>query len=148
MKTFAIGLLLMGVSVLSGCASGPKFTEVKSSIPVVAADQGRVYFYRSNSLVGSAIQPDIFLNGDKVGSSVPGGFFFVDRVPGDYQVSTTTEVEKQVTFTLEKGQQRYIKTTISFGVIAGRVQPELVDPATAEQEIVESSYIGTVQLKK
>lgn len=148
MKSFSVGLLLIGMSILGGCASGPKFTEVKAAIPAVAPDQGRVYFYRSNSVFGAAIQPDIFLNGDKVGTSVPGGFFFVDRLPGDFQVSTTTEVEKQATFTLEKGQQRYIKTTISLGVLAGRVQPELIDPATAEQELIESSYTGTLQLKK
>lgn len=148
MKKVLIVLGMAGTLLLSGCASGPKFGEVKASIPPAASDQGRIYFYRSGSLVGSAVQPDIMLNGEKVGTSVPGGFFFVDRAPGDYRVSTSTEVEKQATFTLEKGQFRYIKTTVHFGVMVGRVQPELIDPVTAEQEIVETSYVGTTALKK
>lgn len=128
--------------LLSACASGPKLAEVQASIPNLKSDQGRIYFYRSSSIVGAAIQPSINLNGAVVGDSKPGGFFFVDQAPGPKEVSTTTEVEKKLTFTLEAGQTRYVKTTIGFGVVAGRVYPELVDNATGEKELQETSYIG------
>lgn len=140
------GLLLVLAVALTGCASGPKFTEVKSSIPTIGANKGRIYFFRSNSLVGSAIQPSVTLNGEKVGDSVPGGFFFVDRTPGNYEVSMSTEIERKASFTLEQGQTRYIRMTIGFGILAGRVHPELVDASQAETELLESSYIGTTPL--
>jgi hypothetical protein len=35
-----------------------------------------------------------------------------------------------------------VRTTISFGVIAGRVQPELMDRSTGDKELAETSYIG------
>jgi hypothetical protein len=57
-------------------------------------------------------------------------------------VATSTEVEKKLTFTLGAGETRYVKTTISFGIVAGRVQPELVDKAVGEKEILDTSYIG------
>jgi hypothetical protein len=77
-----------------------------------------------------------------VGDSKPGGFFFVDLPPGNVEVSTTTEVEKKATFTLERGQTRYVRTSPSFGILVGRIVPELVDTATGESELREMSYIG------
>jgi len=131
------------VLMLSACAAtGPKMAEVKSSIPALKASEGRIYFYRADSMFGAAIQPTIKLNGQDVGSSKPGGFFFVDAAPGPKEVSTETEVEKKLTFALSPGETRYVKTRVGFGVIAGRVYPELVDKAVGEGEIAQASYIG------
>lgn len=142
MKYFRVCAALFLSILVSACASGPKFSEIQTTIPALKADQGRVYFYRSSSMLGAAIQPSILLNGAVVGDSQPGGFFFVDHAPGAKEVSISTEVEKKLTFTLEPGQTRYVKTVIGFGVIAGRVYPELVDSATGEKEILDAGYIG------
>lgn len=64
------------------------------------------------------------------------------------EVSTATEVEKKLTFMLEAGQTRYVRTVIGLGVIAGRAYPELVDNATAEKEMADSSYFGTALSSK
>ena len=128
--------------LLGACASGPKMGEVASSIPLLKADEGRIYVYRSNSMLGAAIQPSVYLDGKEVGSSKPGGFFYVDAKPGSHEIATSTEVEKKLSFTLERGQTRYVKTVISMGILAGRVQPELVDDATGASELKEMSYIG------
>jgi len=72
LKTVAI---LTGALLLTACASGPKFADVKSSIPPLAEDKARIYFYRPGSMGGAAVQPSILLNGEKVGNSKPGGFF-------------------------------------------------------------------------
>jgi hypothetical protein len=127
---------------ISACATGPKYHTMKESIPALAPGKGRIYFYRSNSFVGAGVQPSIKLNNQVVGKSKPGGFFFVDRSPGDIEISTATEVEKKLTFKLEDKQTRYVKTYISIGLLLGRVYPELVDNETGEKEIAESSYIG------
>ena len=129
-------------AVLSGCASGPKHAEVRASIPTLKPEEGRIYFYRSGSLLGAALQPHVLLNGSAVGQSVPGGFFFVDRPAGSMEVATATEVEKKLTFTLDRGQTRYVKTTVGFGIAVGRIYPELIDNATGETEIQDTSYIG------
>jgi hypothetical protein len=135
----------LGVAVAflaAGCASGPPLSEVQATLPRLAADKGRVWFYRSSSPFGAAIQPTIKLNGEAVGDSVPGGVFFKDVAPGDYAVSTTTEVDRQLTFTLAAGQERYVKTSIGFGVAVGRIHPELIDPEEARKDIATLSYTG------
>jgi hypothetical protein len=128
--------------LLGACASGPKMSEVASSIPPLKADEGRIYFYRSNSMMGAAIQPSVYVDGKVVGSSKPGGFFYVDARPGSHEVACSTEVEQKLTLTLDRGQTRYVRTAISMGLLAGRVQPELVDDATGANELKSMSYIG------
>jgi len=81
------------------------------------------------------------LNGVVVGESKP-GVFFVDQAAGNKEVSTSTEVEKKLSFTLDPGQTRYVRTVIGLGFFVGRVYPELVDDATGQKEVEDASYIG------
>jgi hypothetical protein len=135
-------LAVLALALLSACASGPKFGEVEKTFPQVAAGQGRIWFYRSGIMWGAGIQPSVNLNGVQVGDSVPGGFFYVDRPAGNYEVLLSTEVDRKLTFTLEPLQERYIRMTVGLGAIIYRVYPELIDPAEARKEIVELSYTG------
>ncbi len=144
---FRFAALLM-VALLTACASGPKHSEVASSIPGLKPDQGRVYLYRSNSMMGAAIQPNITINGRVMGESKPGGFFFVDLPAGPVEIATSTEVEKKLTFTLDAGQIRYVRTSIGFGLMVGRVYPELVDNAVGQKEVADTSYTGTALSKR
>src|SRR6266481_3990502 len=98
--------VLCVISLLGACATGPKYSEIKSGIPGLKPTEGRIFVYRNTSmLVGGALQPVVFLNGLKVGVSSPGGFFFVDRAPGPMEVSASTEVEKRLTFDLAAGDR-------------------------------------------
>ena len=133
--TLALGLLL------AGCATGAKYTEVAPTIAPVPPAQGRIYFYRPSAL-GAAVQPDIKLNGEKVGTAKPHGFYFVDRDPGNYEVTAATETEKKLTFVLEAGQERYVRLKIQLGGLVGRIVPELVDKQEAEGEMKDLSYIA------
>ena len=83
-------LSLALLSLLVGCASGPKYPEAVSTFPQLAASQGRIVFYRNGVPVGMAVQPDVKLNNDVVGRSVPNQFFYVDRPAGNYVVSCST----------------------------------------------------------
>lgn len=141
--------VLAAVGLLTACAaSGPKMAEVGASIPALKADEGRVYFYRVNSMMGAAIQPNVVVNGKVAGESKPGGFFFVTLPAGPVEVSTASEVEKKLTFTLEAGQTRYVRTKIGFGLMVGRVYPELVDAAEGAKELAETSYTGPALPKR
>ena len=136
-------IALVASALLAGCAtSGPRFTEMGSAMnPTPAPGTGRIYFYRT-AVLGAAVQPDVRLNGDVVGKAVPRGFFFVDRPPGNCEVTTSTEVERKLTFTLEPDQVRYVRLNISMGLFVGHVYGELVDEAKGASEIASMRYVG------
>jgi len=74
-------------------------------IPPVGQDLGRVFFYRT-SILGAAIQPDVKLNGEKVGSAKPKGFFYVDRPAGAYKGGDEHGGHPYAQFHLEKNQDK------------------------------------------
>lgn len=148
MRFFKVIFLAVIVFLGAGCAAtGPKYSDIASTIPSLAANKGRVFFFRPDTMLGAAITSDIRVNGNVVGKSERGSFFFVDQAPGNITVSTSTEVEKQLTFTLAAGETKYVKTTVSFGVLVGRINSALVNSTEAKAEIAGLAYTGT-PLKK
>ena len=139
-RIIGIGVTLV---VVSGCAAtGPLYKDVAASFPPAPSDKGRIFFFRPDTMFGAAITADIRLNNRVVGLSERGSFFYVDEKPGKCTVATSTEVEKQLTFTLDRGETRYVKTSVSFGALVGRINPELVSPTEAKAELVELHYTG------
>lgn len=144
-RIFGSLMLCFFMALMAGCATGVKYKEMASAIPALKPDEGRIFFYRSASMLGAALQPSIRLNGDVVGESKPGGFFFVDRPAGQYKAATTTEVEKTVSFSLAPGEVKYLRSSVSFGFAVGRVLLELEDPAKAKPELEALSFTGKSQ---
>lgn len=140
-----VRLALTGMALsflMAGCASGVKHSEMASSIPSLKSGEGRVYFLRSASMFGAAIQPDIRLNNEVVGESKPGGFFFVDRPAGKYVAAAATETEKTLSFALDAGETKYVRSSPSMGLMVGRVVLELETPEKAKEELASLSYTG------
>lgn len=86
MKLFNISwVLVLSVSILSGCATtmleGPKFTEAKPP----AAGESLVYFYRPNS-TPFLLSPDLLVNGKKILSLGNQGYSYLYLKPGDYDI--------------------------------------------------------------
>lgn len=138
-------LLVLLATVVSGCASGPKYSEIKNSIPALDPEQGRIFFYRP-SAIGAAIQPNILVNGSVVGEMVPLGFFYVDRSPGNYVVTARTESEATLQLTLQPSQTQYVKGSISLGILVGRPNLSLVDQTNALIEMQDLGYAGSTPL--
>ena len=119
-----------------------RFRHEKIAFKMFAAvNCARIYFYRT-AVLGAAVQPSVKLNGEKIGTAKPKGFFYVDRDPGNYEVETTTEVKRRLSLTLDKGVARYVRLNIAMGFFAGHVYPELVEDATGEKEIAKCSQTG------
>ncbi|QSI30079.1 DUF2846 domain-containing protein [Variovorax sp. RKNM96] len=140
---------LAAVTILAaGCASGVKYQDMASSMPSVKAGEGRIYFFRSSSMFGAAVQPEIRLNNVVVGTSKPGGFFYVDRPAGNYVAASSTETEKTASFTLAANEVKYLRTSPSMGLLVGRVVIELESADKAKAELGSLSYTGTVTAAK
>lgn len=142
-KAATILFLAVGLALV-GCASGPTLGDLKEKLPRLTPGQGRVYFYRNPLLgFGSAIQAEIKLNGKGVGKCQPNGVFFIDLPPGDYHVSVATEVKRTLNFTLEKGEEKFVRCYLKpTFVTTGHLIVELVDPSEARGEIRGLAYTG------
>lgn len=139
-KASRFALVLLLCAWAAGCATGgPKYGEMAPTLAKLDPGLGRVYLYRTTPL-GMALQPEIKVNGQVVGISQAGGFLWVDRQPGAYEVTTTTEVERKCSFTLEAGQVRFVRFGVSMGFFVGHVYGELVDEAEGAKEIQECVY--------
>jgi hypothetical protein len=142
MKLHHLGMVAIA-ALLTGCAaSGPKFTQQESTMPKLSADQGRVYFYRASSMGGAALRPQIMLDGTSVGKSEPGGYFYVDTGAGSHEAATSTETTNKLSFVLDKGETKYVRTKVSMGLLVGHVTPELVSADEAQKELSSLSYTG------
>ncbi|MET3917216.1 hypothetical protein ABID97_003998 [Variovorax sp. OAS795] len=140
---------IAAITILAaGCASGVKYQDMASSMPSLKGGEGRIYFFRSASMFGAAVQPEIRLNNDVVGTSKPGGFFYVDRPAGNYVAASSTETEKTASFTLAENEVKYLRTSPSFGLLVGRVVIELESAEKAKAELGSLSYTGTVTAAK
>ena len=127
-------LTISVVVALAGCAaSGVKSTDANVVESRLAPGKGRFYFYRGGSIAGVAVQPEIKLNNEPVGRAVPGGFFFADRPRGSYEASTATEIE--ACLRIDPGETKYVRVSISPGILVRHIQFELVDRAIAEVDL-------------
>lgn len=107
------------------------FATVASTIPPVAADRARIYFYRDYEPYESLARPELYLNGAQAGVSVPGGVFYRDVAPGAYDVSVYSvgvipNAEKNVT--LKAGDTAYAKVESLHAWFAMAVKAEATIP--------------------
>lgn len=140
-KMLSLLALVTVAALFTGCASGPKYSVAKGTFAPLAQSNGRIYFYRTSAL-GAALNPDVKLNGEVVGTAKAKGFFYADRPAGNYEVETSTEVSRRLTFQLEQGQTRYVRFNVSMGFFVGHVYPELIENAVGEKEIENCSFTG------
>lgn len=129
---------------LGGCATGGvKFTEMRTAGPRLQGGHARIYFYRSGTPVGFAVQPSILVNGTVVGTAIPGGFFFVDRPAGKYEITATTEVEEKIHVALAPGETKYVQFYLTPGILVGHANLNEVGREKAESEMADLSRTGT-----
>jgi hypothetical protein len=73
-----------------------------------------------------------------------GNYFYIDRPPGTYTITTTTEKEESVSVPLAAGQTVYVRFRVSFGVVLGHIIPALVDDTRGLSEIKDCHFAGAV----
>ncbi len=113
-------ILIAAMTLLCACQGTPDLLTGRPDVPnfsaaSVAPLQGnvaRVYFYRDYEPYESLSQPWIYLNGNRVGASIPGGIFYRDVAPGPYEITVDTTGNYNNQFkavTLQAGETLYVK---------------------------------------
>ncbi|KQZ42547.1 DUF2846 domain-containing protein [Duganella sp. Root1480D1] len=135
------------MALLTGCTSvsGTRFAQQEAVMPKLSADHGRVYFYRVDALTGGGMSAPVKLDGEVVGDSLPGGYFYVDAAPGKHEASAATRVTRKLNFVLEPGETKYVRTKAQFEERVGRVVPELVSAEEARRELPALNFTGAAK---
>ena len=128
--------------VFAGCASGPSLRETQEALNPLDQNTGRIYFYREET-TPLLDQPKVYLNDEVVGRSIPGGFFVVDRPPGEYRARCSKRGWSSLTFTPEAGETRYVRTVFSRLHRGDLIRPYLVAETEALPAIEQLLNTGS-----
>jgi len=140
-KIIRIALAVVSMNVLAACASGPTFKETRASELAVAPGLTRIYFYRVDTMAGVGFQLNISIDGVPIGSMLPGGYFYEDKPPGSYEISTTRLGQKDSTkITVKQGETRYIRFDLVIGFFGGHLIPTPVSTELGKSEIANSKF--------
>ncbi|NCC62008.1 MAG: DUF2846 domain-containing protein [Verrucomicrobiae bacterium] len=139
-----IGLIILALSALSGCASVPmQSSEATQSVKEFkgpANGNAGLYVYRSGTL-GAALKKDIWVDGVCLGESAPNVFFFRE-VKGDMDHNISTESEfspNELVVKTQSGKNYFVRQYLKLGLFVGGAGLELVDEETGKKEVAELS---------
>jgi len=128
---------------LSGCSSVPmaskEHTKSVQSFNNPSLDNSGIYVYRKDTIVGAALKKDILIDGECIGESANGVFFY-HEVQGnkDHTVSTESEFSNNVlTINTESGELYFIEQYIKMGAFVGGAGLKQVDRKTGEKEVLK-----------
>ncbi len=143
------------LAAVAGCAgpTGPLFPDAVSKIAPPAGGMARIYFYREYEPYESLTQAYLYLNGQRVAVSVPGGVSYRDVAPATYTVSAWTQgdfANASRTVVAHDGDIFYVKIESLRAWQSGGGDPSyerdtfivaLIDPAQAHRDLARMHYV-------
>jgi len=128
------------LAALCGCASSVPRDPVYVGAAERRVDAGTVVFYRTNSIYGAGLRPDIRLDGQYVGHSATGSMFRALVAPGKHRVSidpTGPGGGSGTSFDVNVGPLAtvYVRTWVGGLAWVGNLSYEQVDAAEAREHI-------------
>ena len=141
-----LNLLLTAViatAFLSGCASVPMESSLATNsakeFKLPATDNAGVYVYRDDSSFGAALKKSVWIDGDCVGETAKGVFFY-QEVEGnkEHRISTESEFsENDLVMYLESKKLYFIRQFIKLGVFVGGAGLEKKDTEEGMREVTK-----------
>jgi hypothetical protein len=137
-------MMLIGAlsTLFVGCASVPTSTGNEASqqlkqFNAPASGQAGLYLYRNNSVVGAALKKDIWVDGNCIGETARGIFFYEEVAGGqEHEIATESEFSPNILkLNTESGKNYFIQQYIKPGVIVGGANLRVVDEATGKTEV-------------
>lgn len=128
-------LAALWLAACSGSLKAPDEPVAAAPPPDLRSDQARLYFYRPNDSLFPAIRPQVIINGRRVGASVVGEAFYRDAQPGRYVIFLASDEQDRLAVTLEPGQVRYVRTSITLSWLGPHLSPEAVESEQGGREV-------------
>lgn len=98
-------------------------------IPPPPAGKGQIVFYRTGTIMGSAMGCSVNENGQKISSLGSGRYFILVTTPGRHEYTVKSEAKDTLALEVEADETQYAMCKIKMGIMAGR--PDLA-PSTQE----------------
>ncbi|WP_086981234.1 DUF2846 domain-containing protein [Vibrio aphrogenes] len=147
-KVILCSVLLLG---LSGCASVPTVdSTVSDEVKLFEAPKeghSAIYIYREDSFTGRALKKNVYVDGECLGETAPGVFFY-HEVQGnkEHQVSTESEFsENHLTIFTEEGRNYFVNQYMKVGMFVGGANIELVDENEGKAEVLKADMAENIQ---
>lgn len=136
-------LLLLSAVVLgmSGCASVPTVNTVESTqvkeFKLPEDGNAGIYIFRKDALVGVGLKKYVYVDGECIGETAPGVFYYHEVQGGEeHTISTESEFsENHLTLTTEKGQNYFVQQYIKPGVFVGGADLKQVSEKKGKKEV-------------
>lgn len=128
-----------------GCASVPKVdlttTQQQRTIQTPQAGNAGIFVYRSNNVIGSALKKDIWIDGECLGETARGVYFYKEVEGGKpHTVSTESEFSpNHLNVTTQSGKNYYVQQYIKPGVFVGGANLKLVDETEGKTAVEKYS---------
>ncbi len=110
------------------------------------AQPATVYIYRQHKLVGAALEPSVFCDGNELARMDNGRYFVIHLPPGKHLVHMTSE-KKGFAIDMGPGQTFYFRVGVEAGMWKGHGKLTLQDAAEAQPEIKKIKYLGKDKIK-
>lgn len=137
-------LPLLIASLFVGCASVPKadsqLSQQAKQLTAPAEGNATIYVFRSNTVKGAALKKDVWIDGECLGETSRGVFFYKE-VPANQKHVVSTESEfspNHLEVATEAGKLYFIQQYIKMGAFVGGANLKQVDEATGKKAIAES----------
>jgi hypothetical protein len=100
-------------------------------------DRAGLYIFR-NSFLGQALTKPIYVDGNLIGDTVNGVYFYLDLSPGKHFISTESEFGKNsVVFEAEGGKNYFAEQYIKMGIFSGGSDVVMVDEKVGMQQVLD-----------
>ncbi len=143
------GLLLLATLVVSGCASVPMGSndadQALKQFPTPPQEKAGLYVYR-DSFMGKALKKSVSLDGQLLGETANGVYFYEVIEPGEHSLSTESEFsDNSIDFMADAGENYFVEQYIKMGVFVGGAGLNMVEKTKGMEAVRECCRLAASQ---
>lgn len=141
-------ICVAAVALTAGCAGGPDYKTYAGTLNPPRPGEARIWFYRPSKMMGSMVQPTVYMNDTPVAKAQPGCFFYADKAPGTYEIKCSTEWADKAQLTVVENRTEYVRLSLLPGVFVGHILPKVVPEEQALKEMQGCHLITADDMNK
>lgn len=128
-------------SFLSGCASvpmeSPEKTAAAKQFSAPSVGTSGIYVFRKDTVVGGALKKDVWIDGECIGQTAKGIFFYKEVEGGEqHRVSTESEFSpNDLVIKMDQGELYFVEQYIKMGVFVGGAGLKEYSPEKGKEKV-------------